>query len=350
MSIKFNFTNIETNRVRPVGYKYPVGLTRGLHPTNITIVGSPLLIAVGHGGGGADGGPRDGSPQPTSGKNGGSGGGGEGFDSANPGGTANQISYFGLTGFGNPGGAGSYGGGPGGSTSPGGAGGAGGAGFPGATPGLNQGRGGTGRFYSISGANVGYAGGGSASPAPWAPPSGGRDDGGGFATGPFPSPGGNGLANRGGGAANGPGFSSPNPAAPPAGTSYTGGSGVVIIRYQTSQDPNSRVSGGTKTTDGDNTVHTFTSSGIFWANTTLTNVDMLIVGGGGGGGAGNDSGPGASGAGGLLYGTRNLNTASYTIVIGAGGVGTAPPGQGTNGENTTITIANTEPDVQFIIE
>ena len=44
----------------------------------------------------------------------------------------------------------------------------------------------------------------------------------------------------------------------PAGS--TGGSGSVVIRYATADAP-SNVTGGTKTTDGSDTVHTFNSSG-----------------------------------------------------------------------------------------
>ena len=49
-------------------------------------------------------------------------------------------------------------------------------------------------------------------------------------------------------------------------------------------------SGGTKTTSGSKTIHTFTSNGTFTVASNATNVRALIVGGGGGGGGkgGND--------------------------------------------------------------
>jgi hypothetical protein len=44
-------------------------------------------------------------------------------------------------------------------------------------------------------------------------------------------------------------------------TSGAGGSGIVIIRYSGSQ----RGTGGTVTSSGGNTIHTFTTSGTFTA-------------------------------------------------------------------------------------
>jgi hypothetical protein len=46
----------------------------------------------------------------------------------------------------------------------------------------------------------------------------------------------------------------------------TGGAGVVIIRYLTSDVGGLTVTGGTKTTYGSYTVHTFTSSGSLVIN------------------------------------------------------------------------------------
>jgi hypothetical protein len=58
-----------------------------------------------------------------------------------------------------------------------------------------------------------------------------------------------GTVNTGGGSGNGG----------PGSTSYAGGSGVVIISYEGSQ----HATGGTVTSSGGNTIHTFTSSGTF---------------------------------------------------------------------------------------
>lgn len=129
-------------------------------------------------------------------------------------------------------------------------GGGGGAGNAGGNTGSNTGgNGGDGLASSITGSPVtrgGGGGGGSFAFAPYGPGgSGGPGGGGGTSLG-------NGTANTGGG---GGGCHGPNQ---PAGS--TGGSGIVVIRYATADAP-SNVTGGTKTTDGSDTVHTFNSSG-----------------------------------------------------------------------------------------
>lgn len=95
--------------------------------------------------------------------------------------------------------------------------------------------------------------------------------------------------------------------------------------------------GGTKTTDSTNSVHTFTTSGTFKPSFTGTIEYLGIAGGGGGGptGPGGGSG-GGGGAGGLVY-LHNApveRDVSYTITVGAGG--SASPG--TRGSNTNTTI------------
>lgn len=91
-------------------------------------------------------------------------------------------------------------------------------------------------------------------------------------------------------------------------------------------------SGGTKTTSGDKTIHTFTSNGTFTVDSNAANVRVLIVGGGGGGGGrgGNDGSGG--GGGGLVRFLSSIpvspSPGSYPIVIGSGG---ASRGPGTNG-------------------
>ena len=81
--------------------------------------------------------------------------------------------------------------------------------------------------------------------------------------------------------------------------------------------------GGTITTSGLYTIHTFTSSGTFTPNKS-GNVDVLIVAGGGGGGgdAGQTTGAGGGGAGGFIAATSFAVTATgLTVTIGAGGAG-----------------------------
>src|SRR6056300_605883 len=56
--------------------------------------------------------------------------------------------------------------------------------------------------------------------------------------------------------------------------------------------------GGTITTSGNYTIHTFTSSGTFQVTAGSKNIEVLVVAGGGGGGGDNS---GAGGAGGLIY-------------------------------------------------
>jgi hypothetical protein len=114
-----------------------------------------------------------------------------------------------------------------------------GGGGGGAGAGGSADSGGSGTASSYSGSSVTYAGGG-----------GGGNSGSGGAGGGGSALGGAGTANTGGG--GGAGFGSSGGA---------GGSGVVIIRYPGSQ----RGTGGTVTSSGGNTIHTFTSSGTYTA-------------------------------------------------------------------------------------
>ena len=78
-------------------------------------------------------------------------------------------------------------------------------------------------------------------------------------------------------------------------------------------------------------VHTFTSSGTFTANASVT-VDYLVVAGGGGGGS---RFGGGGGAGGLLQNSVSVSAQQYSITVGAGGAG-GPQGtnRGTSGANS----------------
>lgn len=131
-------------------------------------------------------------------------------------------------------------------TYPGGGGGAGGVGSPGIS-GTKGGDGGIGTTSSISGASVYYGGGGGGGAGT---PGAGGTGGGGAGS---PTTGVAGTANTGGG--GGGGGATP-------GSSWAGGaggSGIVIIAYPGAQ----RGTGGTITTAGGYTIHTFTSSGTF---------------------------------------------------------------------------------------
>ncbi|MDD3102256.1 MAG: fibronectin type III domain-containing protein [Patescibacteria group bacterium] len=93
--------------------------------------------------------------------------------------------------------------------------------------------------------------------------------------------------------------------------------------------------GGTITTNGNYTVHKFTSSGTF-TSTKAANVATLVVAGGGGGGQGMSGG---GGGGGLIYDANFAITAqAYPITVGAGGVKGPTGGNsaGGNGENSVF--------------
>ena len=81
----------------------------------------------------------------------------------------------------------------------------------------------------------------------------------------------------------------------------------------------------------------FANTGTFVANNNII-CDILIVGGGGGGGARH---AGGGGAGAVIYLTnQTLNSGTYTITIGTGGNATTS-GNGTNGNDSIITINST---------
>jgi hypothetical protein len=90
-------------------------------------------------------------------------------------------------------------------------------------------------------------------------------------------------------------------------------------------------SGGTVTTSGGYTIHTFTGSGTFVANRNLE-IDTLVIAGGGGGGA--DQG-GGGGAGGYVSESRLVASGSYLVTVGAGGSGSpANTAGGASGSNS----------------
>jgi len=191
-----------------------------------------LLVSIGGGGGGGS--------TIASGSAGGSGGGagtdGLGANSTGGNGTSGQGSNGGSV-TGSSAGEGSAGGG--------------GASATGANgSGNNGGNGGNGTASSISGASIIYAGGGGGSFKEGGGSAGsGGSGGGGSGASSIDTVGTKGLANRGGGA----GGSNNNNGA-------NGGSGIVIISYPTGLIS---ATGGTITTSGGNTIHTFTSDGTF---------------------------------------------------------------------------------------
>ena len=92
--------------------------------------------------------------------------------------------------------------------------------------------------------------------------------------------------------------------------------------------------GGTITTSGNDTIHTFNSSGTFTIPNNR-NVEFLIVAGGGGGGRRHGGG---GGGGGVLYvSSSSVQAGSYPIVVGNGGQGgTSSNNPGNNGQNSSF--------------
>lgn len=194
--------------------------------------------------GGGRGGSQNKNPASgANGQNGGSGGGGGGPEAGATTGGSGTPGQGNNGGTGEGGGAKNVGGGGGGASA------VGGNGNHGAPPNTG-GNGGDGTASTISGSSATYAGGGGGGAGNGAgnnPGSGGA--GGGGAGGKDGGAGTAGTANTGGG----------------GGGSYTGaggagGSGIVILRYTTGTIV---ATGGTITTSGSDTIHTFTGSGTF---------------------------------------------------------------------------------------
>jgi hypothetical protein len=99
----------------------------------------------------------------------------------------------------------------------------------------------------------------------------------------------------------------------------------------------SKATGGTVTTSGGYTYHTFTATGNLVPTTNITGAEVLIVAGGGGaGGAAWASGGG--GAGGLVYASSVSLTSGikYPAIVGAGGLGGNGTQSGKNGYNSSF--------------
>ena len=96
--------------------------------------------------------------------------------------------------------------------------------------------------------------------------------------------------------------------------------------------------GGTVTTVGSYTYHTFTSSGNFTVSAGAKAADILIVAGGGGGGGSGANGGGGGGGGGLVSTSVTLSPSIYTVTVGGGG---AHGSTGSNGASSSFTGATT---------
>ena len=94
---------------------------------------------------------------------------------------------------------------------------------------------------------------------------------------------------------------------------------------RTNRAPRLTVSGGTKTTYGSYTVHSFLSSDSFVVENAPGSFtcDILVVGGGGAGGSGNAGAyeAGGGGAGGMrTFPNQPVGDGTFTVTVGSGGV------------------------------
>ena len=233
--------------------------------------------------------------------------------------------------------------------------------------------GGNGLAVSITGSSVTYAGGGGSgnNTGLGTNTSGGAGGGGAGAT---QGAGSSGSSNTGGGGGGG------SWASAVWNNGGSGGSGKIILRYAGTTQ---RATGGTITTSGNYTIHTFDSSGIFYTGTgtpkatggTITRTadywihtftgtdsfvptqsltaDYLVIAGGGGGGGATNTGSNRAGGGGGAGGLRSTVTATgrggsletpvtlnsgttYTITVGSGGARGTTSATGSNGINSSI--------------
>jgi len=98
-----------------------------------------------------------------------------------------------------------------------------------------------------------------------------------------------------------------------------------------------KASGGNRIdNDGTYWYHTFTSSGTFTPQLTLS-CDVLVVAGGGGGGTRGNRGGGGGGAGGLLaFTAQSITATAQTITVGAGGASSI---SGSNSQFASLTAS-----------
>ena len=105
---------------------------------------------------------------------------------------------------------------------------------------------------------------------------------------------------------------------------------------QTGSTPTS--SGGTQTTHGLYTVHTFLSGSTSYTTDAVQDIDILIVAGGGGAGGHDGGGAGAGGVRALA--AQSVGTGGATVVVGGGGSGNSHQSQqGTDGANSSVAIS-----------
>jgi hypothetical protein len=118
-------------------------------------------------------------------------------------------------------------------------------------------------------------------------------------------------------------------------STFSTGATVSLYGIANADLASPKANGGSLTYDDTYWYHTFSSSGTFIANQSLT-ADILVVAGGGGGS--NFSGGGGGGAGGLrAFASQSLSATSYAITVGAGGGSQANGGNSQFGGLTVAT-------------
>ena len=94
--------------------------------------------------------------------------------------------------------------------------------------------------------------------------------------------------------------------------------GSTFSLYGIAAEGAAYATGGYVTSDANYYYHTFTASGTFTPQQSLT-ADVLVVAGGGGAMGGGSAGAGAGGL--LAFASQALTATPYTVTVGAGGVG-----------------------------
>ena len=90
-------------------------------------------------------------------------------------------------------------------------------------------------------------------------------------------------------------------------------------------------SGGTITTDGDYTIHSFLSGTSNFITDTTQDIDILVVAGGGGGGTG------GGGAGGMIVSPAfSVSAGTHSVTVGGGGTAGGTASKGGNGDDSTF--------------
>jgi hypothetical protein len=115
------------------------------------------------------------------------------------------------------------------------------------------------------------------------------------------------------------------------GTAFSAGSTFDLYGISTGVSSyTAKATGGSVYTDATYAYHVFYATGSFTPNQALTADVLVVAGGGGAGGTGYSQG-GGGGAGGLLgFTSQSLSSGtSYTVTVGAGGVGAASNTAGT---------------------